>query len=147
MVHPRILRSGVSVRVVASLVAALAIALSASSCSSDPEEEEAGTPTGSTCPPSSTLTYDSFAKPFMEKYCTGCHSSALSGAARHSAPAGHDFDSEAGILAVGEHVDEHAAAGPNAVNTSMPPLDPRPTEAERRQLGEWLACAMHGDGG
>jgi hypothetical protein len=39
-----------------------------------------------------------------------------------------------------EHIDEQAAAGPDHVNTSMPPSGPRPSEAERRQLGEWLAC-------
>jgi uncharacterized membrane protein len=115
-------------------------------CSSDKgstgqaEQEEEGTPTGSTCPSGSTLTYDNFAKPFAEKYCTRCHSSTLMGDARHDAPLGHDFDSEAGILLVAEHVDEHAAAGPNAVNTLMPPDGAKPTEAERWQLGEWLAC-------
>jgi hypothetical protein len=111
-------------------------------------EGSVGPPTGATCPPGSTLTYESFAQPFMEAYCTRCHSSQLSGAARNGAPLGHDFDTEAGILVVGDHVDQYAGAGPNAVNTTMPPEDPRPTEAERRQLAEWLACETAGvDGG
>ena len=147
MVQPRISRRRISVRLVASVAAAFSIVLAASACGDSEAAEEEGTATASTCPSSSTLTYDNFAKPFMEAYCTRCHSSALTGAARHDAPLGHDFDSEAGILVVGEHVDAHAAAGPGAVNTIMPPEDPKPTEAERRQLGEWLACAMNGDGG
>jgi hypothetical protein len=36
-------------------------------------------------------------------------------------------------------IDRSAAAGPNAVNTYMPDGASVP-EAERRQLGEWLAC-------
>ena len=124
---------------------ASSLVVAAFACSSDKteaahEEEEEGTPTGSTCPPASTLTYDNFAKPFMEEYCTRCHSSQLKGEARNDAPLGHDFDSQQGIIVVGEHVDERAGAGPDAVNTIMPPSDPKPTEAERRKLGEWLAC-------
>jgi uncharacterized membrane protein len=77
----------------------------------------------------------------MEEYCTHCHSSVLSGAARRGAPEFHDFDSEPGILAVADHVDEYAAAGPDSSNDAMPPTAPRPTQQEREQLGEWLACA------
>jgi len=36
-------------------------------------------------------------------------------------------------------IDRSAAAGPKAVNTFMPQSGSVP-EAERRQLGEWLAC-------
>lgn len=99
------------------------------------------TPTGATCPPGSTLTYDNFARPFMEAYCTRCHSSTLQGADRHGAPLYHDFDTEVGILNVRGHVDKEAAAGPDAVNTFMPEGDPKPTDDERYKLGEWLACA------
>lgn len=97
-------------------------------------------PTGSTCPPGSSLTYDDFAAPFMEAYCTRCHDSDLHGADRHGAPLFHDFDSLTGILAVANHVDERAAAGPDATNRNMPPDGDKPTDAERFQLGEWLAC-------
>jgi len=106
------------------------------------------TPTGSTCPPGSTLRYDTFAAPFMEQYCTHCHDEDLHGSERHGAPLFHDFDTLIGILQVHGHVDERAAAGPDAINTFMPPGDcpdgacEQPTEAERRQLGEWLACAV-----
>ncbi len=39
-----------------------------------------------------------------------------------------------------DDIDTIAAAGPDAVNTEMPPDTPAPTEEERRKLGEWLAC-------
>jgi hypothetical protein len=108
-------------------------------------EEEEGIATGATCPPASTVTYENFVKGFMGSYCTRCHNSALTGDARSGAPLGHDFDTEAGIVFVGEHVDEHAAAGPNATNELMPPSGPKPTAVEREKLGEWIACATAGD--
>lgn len=114
-----------------------------SGCSSDEHDEEGeGIGTQSTCPASSQLTYESFGKPFMEAYCTRCHSSAKTGSARQGAPEGHDFDTLGGILVVAEHIDENAAAGPAAMNTEMPPTDPKPSEQERRDLGEWLACEV-----
>lgn len=116
----------------------VAIALAIAGCSSNATRQ----PSGSVCPPDSTLTYEGFARPFMEMYCTECHSSELHGADRKGAPLFHDFDSEFGIVVVGDHVDEYAAAGPDAVNTMMPPGDPKPTLEERQQLGEYVACAL-----
>jgi uncharacterized membrane protein len=101
-----------------------------------------GAPTQAACQAGSTLTYDSFAKPFMERYCTRCHAIALTGAARHGAPSFHDFDTLFGIKAVADHIDETTASGPAATNTSMPPDSPSPSLDERRQLGEWIACDM-----
>ena len=97
-------------------------------------------PTGATCAPDSTLTYDTFGAPFMAAYCTRCHSSALPPDRRHGAPSLHDFDSLGGITYVAAHIDETSAAGPHAINLAMPPDDPRPTLAERSQLGVWIAC-------
>ena len=103
---------------------------------------EHGEPTGSVCPPTPTLTYVNFGKPFMERYCTMCHSSDLAGNDRRGAPSFHDFDTLFGIKAVNEHIDETTAAGPAAVNTGMPEDDPKPTTRERELLGEWIACQM-----
>lgn len=116
------------------------IALLGGCSGDDHDDEHEGVPTQSTCPTGSTLSYESFGKGFMESYCTRCHSSTKTGSARQGAPVGHDFDSLAGILAVAEHIDEHAAAGPAGINTEMPPSDPRPSNEARYQLGEWLAC-------
>jgi cytochrome c5 len=106
-----------------------------------------GMATGATCPAASTLTYDTFGRNFMSKYCTKCHSSAATD--RHGAPADHNFDTLAGILAMPDHIDMHAAAGPNATNTIMPPAgETAPTIDERMQLGQWLACETEStDGG
>lgn len=97
-------------------------------------------PTKSTCPETSTLTYDNFGKAFFESYCTGCHSSALAEGDRHDAPLGFDFDTYAGIMQFAVDIDSIAAAGPNASNAKMPIDDPKPSLDERTKLGEWLAC-------
>lgn len=108
-------------------------------------EEEEGEPTGSTCPPGSTLTYESFGAGFMGTYCTECHASDLPTAERMGAPGDANFDSLEGILDEADEIDARAAAGPDATNTFMPPADqPQPSEAERMQLGEWLACETAG---
>jgi len=117
-------------------LAAAAIGLAACSSPADPM------PSGATCPPGNTLTYDNFAAGFMASYCTRCHASTLDGPDRHGAPLFHDFDSKLGILNVGHHVDEYAAAGPRAVNELMPNDGAQPTLAERQQLGQWLACEL-----
>jgi hypothetical protein len=102
-----------------------------------------GPPTESVCPPTQTLTYANFGKPFMENYCTKCHSSQLVGAQRMGAPSFHDFDSLFGIKAVSEHIDETTASGPASTNDGMPPEEEKqPSLAERQMLGEWIACGM-----
>jgi uncharacterized membrane protein len=123
-----------------ALAFAICLAAALAGCSDSPPL--LGPPTESTCPPGSSLTYENFAKPFMERYCTRCHAVALTGAARRGAPSFHDFDTLFGIKAVNEHIDETTASGPAATNTSMPPDKPSPSVDERRTLGEWLACGM-----
>lgn len=119
-----------------ALVLAVALALGCG----DGGDPSGPTPTGATCPDGSTLSYDGFGRDFMERYCTRCHSSALSRPDRMGAPLFHDFDTLEGIFQVDGHVDEQSAIGPDAANRFMPPDGERPTDEERRQLGEWLAC-------
>lgn len=108
------------------------------------QHSEEGQPSGSICPSNSSLTYSNFAQSFFQNYCVGCHSSTLQGAARNGAPADHNFDNLALIKQVPvQHIDQAAAAGPSHINTTMPPRNPRPSESERRRLGEWLACGLH----
>jgi uncharacterized membrane protein len=121
-------------------VIGLVAAAAAAGCNTD--APLFGPPTQASCQSGSTLTYESFAKPFMERYCTRCHAIALTGAARQGAPSFHDFDTLFGIRAVADHIDETTASGPAATNTSMPPDSPSPSIDERRQLGEWIACDM-----
>lgn len=100
-----------------------------------------GPDTNAVCPPQgSTLTYASFGEPFMASYCTRCHASTLTGAARMGATAFHDFDTLDGIRAVGGHIDQTTGSGPDATNETMPPNGSKPTLAERQMLAEWIAC-------
>ena len=119
----------------------------AASCGGDDDHGHEGEGSGAICPSGSTLTYDNFGRNFVSTYCTRCHSSLLSGAARQGAPGDHNFDSFAGIFTMANHIDAEAAAGPNAVNNAMPPSDPKPSDDERRKLGEWLACETKEDDG
>ena len=96
-------------------------------------------PSGSVCG-SSTLTYTNFGQQFMGSYCNRCHSSSVTGTARGGAPTNVNFDSLQDIQAQLYDIDRTSAAGPNGVSTSMPFNPPNPTEAERQQLGQWLAC-------
>jgi cytochrome c5 len=109
--------------------------------SSDPPPPEG--PTGAECPLASTENYANFAKGFFDTYCIHCHGSTVTGMDRNGAPTDHNYDTLAGILAVGPaEIDAAAAAGPLRTNSFMPASDPRPTTDERFQLGEWLACKM-----
>lgn len=108
----------------------------------DHDADQVGPPSGATCPSDNTLTYDNFGKGFMTKYCTRCHSSKLTKCAdRMKAPFGHDFDMKPGIIGVSDHIDQKAAIGPDSSNRAMPPDDgPKPSDEERKKLGQWLAC-------
>ncbi|MCX5746270.1 MAG: hypothetical protein NT062_27650 [Proteobacteria bacterium] len=127
-------------RVLVAVVAVVAVVALATGCTRD---SIYGPPTQSACPDGgTTLTYDNFAKPFMTAYCVACHDSNKVGKDRQGAPSFHDFDTLFGIKAVHEHIDETTAAGPAAINDGMPEATPKPTVAERYQLGEWLACGL-----
>lgn len=120
---------------------ALALLLAAACSDENGHPTDEGMPSGATCPSDSALDYENFGRTFMQNYCTRCHSSTLAAGDRNGAPSDHDFDSLVNIQKVPpEHIDAMAAAGPDSVNTKMPPNGARPTEAERRDLGEWLAC-------
>jgi len=114
---------------------------SGGSSGTDPDPATQPGPSGATCPSDSTLTYDTFASDFFAQYCVRCHSSMLEGTSRHGAPASLNYDTLEGVQAVpAERIDSMAAAGPAQENSFMPPAAPRPSHAEREQLGEWLAC-------
>jgi uncharacterized membrane protein len=117
----------------------LAVALALAACGGG---DDGVAPTGATCPAGSTLTYENFGAPFMEAYCLRCHSTEVAIPDRMGAPIDVNFDTLAGILQHADHIDELAAAGPDGVNTFMPPSGDEPSEEERRQLGEWLACQL-----
>jgi cytochrome c5 len=78
-------------------------------------------------------TWASFAQGFFASYCTRCHSSTLTGAARNGAPDGYDWDLES---AVRSHLDViRSAVG---VGNFMPPSAPTPTCTERQRIVRWI---------
>lgn len=115
---------------------ALALALAVAACGGG------GSPTGSACPTTDPPTYASFGQQFFATYCTSCHSASSTN--RHDAPGNHNYDSEAEIRKHADAIDEEAAAGPDATNTSMPEIGgtvvSKPSQADREKLGQYLAC-------
>jgi hypothetical protein len=134
-------------RVPSSIVSALAVivaGLSALACSGedDPPVSMGNSSSGSTCPPGSTLTYDNFGKTFLERYCVRCHGSDKVATDRHGAPTGYDWDQYESVALHANEIDAMAAGGPRQINRTMPPGEPLPSDAERRELGQWLACEL-----
>ena len=99
-------------------------------------------PTGSSCPTANAPNYDNFARPFFATYCAGCHS--VQATDRHGAPDTQNYDSEDDIRLRARDIDLNAALGPDAANATMPdlggPVAHEPSDAEREQLGKYLAC-------
>lgn len=91
-----------------------------------------GSATGATCPPDSTLTYETFGKAFFEANCNRCHSAKTKG----ESPL---YDDVTAIRANAKAIDEEAASGPDATNEEMPDDGDIP-KSEREKLGQWLAC-------
>lgn len=127
-------------RTVVALAALLTL-----SCGPQPSMPDAFMPigtSGATCPPGSTLTWETFGEDFFATYCTRCHASTLVGpAARSGAPEGRNWDSHETVMMFARQIDEFAAAGPLMTNTFMPISGmPIPPDSERFRLGEYLAC-------
>jgi uncharacterized membrane protein len=77
----------------------------------------------------------------MQNYCLSCHSASLTGDGRQGATEGVNFDTLEDVRRQTAMIDIHAAAGPHATNTEMPPAkSPQPSQQEREKLGQWLAC-------
>lgn len=108
-----------------ALLACCFTALLATACGSD------GEATGSVCPPEPTLSYENFGQAFFETNCTSCHGP--------NGPESPNLSTLEQIQANRDGIDKQAAAGPDATNTFMPE-GASVSDAERRKLGEWLAC-------
>lgn len=77
--------------------------------------------------------YETFAAPFLARFCTRCHSTALAGDDRNGAPDDLSWDDEA---IVRENLDIiRRAVG---VLNYMPPHDPTPSCAERQRMVRWI---------
>ena len=78
------------------------------------------------------LTYESFGRSFMQKYCVGCHQGA-------AAPDGIDLTTLGGVQADKREIDAHAVRTPRS-KPMPPPGLPQPSADERKKLGDWLRC-------
>ncbi len=82
------------------------------------------------CPPGGTkLTYLNFGQDFMARYCVRCHG----GPNGYSSRA---LNTQGAVQANLQRVFVNAAGQ----NRAMPPGPDDPSQAERDQLAEWLAC-------
>jgi hypothetical protein len=108
-------------------------------CGGDAEQ---GVFTESECPAVAPPTYASFGEAFFADYCNRCHSQALTGLDREGAPPTIDFDTESLVRENTSRIDKQAAFGPAAMNTLMPIGAPTPTDAERLDLGRFIACEV-----
>ncbi len=87
--------------------------------------DEGGSPTGATCPPTQTLTWENFGQDFMETYCVSCH---------------RGFGDVDSVRRQASAIDSAAGAGLRASNDWMPEDGDKPTLEERKLLAEWLSC-------
>jgi uncharacterized membrane protein len=105
------------------------------------EHEHGGTATGTACPATDAPTAQNFGTAFLQTYCLACHSASVTGTARQGATEGVNYDTLEDVRRQAALIDTHAAAGPNATNTEMPPAQrSQPSQQEREKLGQWLAC-------
>jgi uncharacterized membrane protein len=130
----------VTSRILLALTLAVTSVLAACGSNDEPTTPMSNSSSGSTCPTGSTLAYESFGRNFFATYCVRCHGSDKVAADRHGAPTGYNWDEYDSIALHATEIDAMAAGGPRRINTTMPPGDPLPGDAERRQLGQWLAC-------
>jgi uncharacterized membrane protein len=92
----------------------------------------------SLCSSQPALSYTSFGKAFLDRYCTGCHSAYVPLSNRNGAPEGVDFESYEKVLLWRERIEARS------LDLSMPPGG-GPAEAELLQLEEWFGCAVERD--
>ena len=93
------------------LLVALALGACGGSDEGDTLEDRA-------CPEGSVLTWESFGAPFLQNWCTGCHSADVAGPSRYGAPEHVNFDTPASVRAWSEGIYARAADG----NTCNPPV-------------------------
>src|SRR5512143_2988489 len=95
------------------------------------------TATGTTCPAGGTAlrftggSPASFGQGFMNGFCTRCHATTLTGAARNGAPTGANFDDICSIRERVQIMDAYAGSSASGTFTIMPIGAPAPTAAER----------------
>ena len=89
-------------------------------------------------PDCGNLTWQTAGQPYLLTYCTGCHSSGVTGEWRREAPEGVDFETLAGAQAWSERIAARIEAG------DMPPGGGAVAIHTERML-DWVACGMPGE--
>ena len=84
-------------------------------------------------------TWANFAQGFFAMYCTRCHSSTLSGAARNGAPDGYNWDDATSVRAPLDLI--RRAVG---VTNFMPFNPPDPPCEERKRIVRWIDAETPG---
>ncbi|MCX5741411.1 MAG: hypothetical protein NT062_02810 [Proteobacteria bacterium] len=123
-------------------LAAVILALAVVACA---DEAPVGQLTDATCPPTAAPTYANFGAAFFDSHCLACHSETKVGVDRAGAPPTIDFDTLALVRENTSRIDQQAAFGPTIHNRLMPPANAMvavPSDDERRQLGQFLACLV-----
>jgi uncharacterized membrane protein len=118
----------------AALATAL-LALAACSSSTEQGKADASPAPSATCPaPDNPPTFADLEQGILT-ICRQCHSASVTGADRHDAPPGIDFDTYEQFANAGE------AAAYFVRYQIMPPQDVEgPTEEQRQELYDWVAC-------
>jgi uncharacterized membrane protein len=117
-------------------VAAALLSLLGTGCGDDAPDDDPDAVPGGACA-DTTLTYTSFAKPFVSSYCASCHGGSVTGTSRLGAPVDDVFDTRAQIAAKADDIKAQVV-----VMKTMPFGNgtTKPSDAERVKLGQWLSC-------
>ena len=92
----------------------------------------------SACDRDPPLSYDNFGRGFLEKQCTGCHSSLLRAEQRNDAAVGIDLNSYRDALMWAERIQARV------LDPEVPTMPPGggPSADELILLDEWLQCEL-----
>lgn len=82
------------------------------------------------------LDWDNFAEGFFQQFCMGCHSANLTGADRHSAPDGVNFNTPDDVAQWSERIRIRSLD-----QGDMPPGG-GPTDELKHELDEFLTCGL-----
>lgn len=92
------------------------------------------------CPPDGTdATWLNRGKPFVDTWCTGCHSASQVGEVRAGAPSTVNLDTYEDVALWADRIAARST-GPDA---TMPPAG-GPDPVEMAELREWIACGLPG---
>ena len=96
--------------------------------------------TDTICVSNPALSYENFGKGFLDRYCTGCHSSLVPVTNRNGAPEGVDFNDYRRVITWRERILIRTLD-----TTSPMPPGTGPSQTEFDLLTEWIGCQVESD--